>query len=204
MKEKMIQYSGYESSQFMASYNYTYSCESYGCDDEGICRCGTYEDYDVTHYTKEIVQAMAHKISDKDYDPYSMDSVGSGSEFLTLIDSLIYASENYYGDDSELASTVPELYKLDKSLANATNNYKLQGKIKKYLEGVIIELIKTDIDLFERMGLFDSRNYEYPEPQGDYYGEELSEWKVSLNVKNFIIFKSILKLKLNSSGIKGL
>ena len=179
---------GHNEESFIIDHNYTNSCETYGCDDEGICRCGTYEDFEVTPYTKEIVLGAIPEMR-RTKDRYSYNEV-SGTQFFSLIENLIYSANNYYGSDCEIYTlNIPQL------------NLHSRDEIDKFVNASIVDLVESDIELFEKIGLFDDNNYDYPEPEGDYYGEEIGDWKVSVDIKNFIIFMSIIKLKLNSSGL---
>lgn len=193
-KEGRLILSGNNEGSFIIDYNYTSSCETYGCYDEGICRCGTYEDFEVTPYTKEIVLgAVTEMRRTKDRSSYNE---VSGTQFFDLIENLIY-SAHYYEDDITTPQNIPQL-----DLRNSRDRtYQENNEIDKFVSASIVDLVESDIELFERIGLFNDNNYHYPEPEGDYYGEEIGYWMVSIDVKNFIIFMSIIKLKLNSSGL---
>lgn len=65
ISEKDFQWSGVD-----VNYNYEYYCDTYGCDEEGICRCGT-----ITYETIGLVKTKP--VADAIYDIYFKDNIAT-------------------------------------------------------------------------------------------------------------------------------
>jgi hypothetical protein len=64
-------------------YNYSYSCQEYGCDTEGICRCGSIHD----EYVESVdISLMSEKI----YDEFFGNSNGKAAERNNTINMILY------------------------------------------------------------------------------------------------------------------
>ncbi len=82
------------------TYNTYYDCESYGCDTEGICRCGTIED-------ACIESVDVGRLGAEIYNLYFVDNSSVGSKRDNKIRHLLYGSNKEF-----------DLYTIDRILRN--------------------------------------------------------------------------------------
>jgi len=114
LKDITFKYSG-----VYVDYSYNYDCENYGCDDEGICRCGSIydvciESVDVSFIVKKIYDDFFEqgKVADrnntinevlygigKDIDIYTIDRILRSYKIWENQNWDIEIEGGYYGDE---------------------------------------------------------------------------------------------------------
>jgi hypothetical protein len=122
-------------SDFHYNCEYDYStenhCEDYGCDDEGICRCSTMEDFHITEINfNSVVNKFVKNLTEDDFTAYCIERICNALKLWDINNWGHNIIHSYYGEEIEdikiEAETQIELNKwINKVLKAKTNKDKL-------------------------------------------------------------------------------
>ena len=157
-----FQYSGVD-----FEYDYSYDCESYGCDDEGICRCGSIQNtsygyFDIPSIVKRIYQEYIgsndlvtqrdNKLKSilfgtgKELDIYTIDRVVRKFKLYDEYSWDINVCGGYYGDELEGINITENIAnKIEEELNIAFSIDELNGRIE-YLLGLEYKTLLPDLE----------------------------------------------------------
>ena len=198
-------------------YSYNYNCEDSGCNEEGICRCGSVEDEHLKSVdTEKIIKLISdrifinditverdYKISEalgdgisKEIDFYTLDRV---CRILKIWNNLEISIEaGYYGDEVGgifLFNKFSE--KLTENLSKAFSTQSLKERVELLLKleyGELIDLVKD-----KTWSVIEINIDEVDMGNKNYFDKVLKELKVKDNYSNYDTGK-IQGVVVNSSG----
>ena len=184
---------------FKIDYSYGGNCELYGCDREGICRCGTIDDariaddIDMTMVT-DMVYDYIFKTNDisvrRDiFIDSILDDFNINKYFINRILSLhkMYDKSNwnieiidgYYGEELSIVSLEERLGDISKSMSNIflDNKSKIEYLLKKEYGYIDHRLIgkKWDLDIINKSDIIFGQKEHYNNvSEGLYYYSDTS------------------------------
>jgi hypothetical protein len=173
------------------TYNTEYSCETYGCDQEGICRCGTIVDLEVTKIDLSyLTQEIYEQLIPSDRKSRKRD---------TKLSQLLYGGEIVDKYCIYRILSINKVYNPSLWEVNTTSGYYGDEIDGVHLDKPVLSKIESECQkLFELVSLSDKLRYVIELEYG-YVLDDLQDCEFELIsiYKNYIDFK-----KLNQNHIK--